>query len=164
MAEANLTAARARELLSYDQDTGALSWRVSVGTRARPGCKAGWVMSLGYVQVKIDGGVYYAHRVIWLMQTGEWPANHVDHKNGVRKDNRWCNLRDVTCSVNSQNQRHARADSKTGMFGVTVSKRRFRARIKLNGERFDLGSFPTQEAAHEAYLAAKRTLHEGCTI
>jgi hypothetical protein len=98
------------------------------------------------------------------MQTGEWPANHVDHKNGVRNDNRWCNLRDVTRSVNSQNQRHAPAGSKTGLFGVQVDRNKFRARIIVTGTRHGLGSFESAEEAHQAYIDAKRSLHAGCTL
>jgi hypothetical protein len=38
------------------------------------------------------------------------------------------------------------------------------SRIAVNGVPKYLGTFPTPELAHQAYLEAKRKLHEGCTI
>jgi hypothetical protein len=40
----------------------------------------------------------------------------------------------------------------------------FVARIVSEGRRTYLGIFETPEAAHEAYVQAKRELHQGCTI
>lgn len=85
-----LTAERARALLIYNPETGALNWRV-----ARPGtlsgALAGTRTSEGYTQVEIDYRLYKAHRVIWLIMTGKWPTHQVDHRNGMRADNRWKN-------------------------------------------------------------------------
>jgi hypothetical protein len=39
-----------------------------------------------------------------------------------------------------------------------------RARIAINGHQINLGRFRTAEAAHAAYVDAKRRLHEGCTL
>lgn len=72
-----LTAERARELLVYDPETGALNWRVARGCRS--GALAGTRTSEGYTQVEIDYRLYRAHRVIWLMQTGKWPNDHLEH-------------------------------------------------------------------------------------
>lgn len=41
---------------------------------------------------------------------------------------------------------------------------RWRGQIVLNGKSKHLGCFATEEEAHEAYLAAKRQIHIGCTI
>ncbi|TIL40675.1 HNH endonuclease [Mesorhizobium sp.] len=88
-----LTAERARALLIYNPETGALNWRV-----ARPGtlsgALAGTRTSEGYTQVEIDYRLYKAHRVIWLIMTGKWPTHQVDHKNGVPiTDGRICERR-----------------------------------------------------------------------
>jgi hypothetical protein len=98
--------------------------------------------------------------------TGELPSGHIDHINGVRTDNRWVNLRDVTRLVNQQNMRRARKDSRSGLQGVQQTKPggSWRARIRLNGSVHHIGCFPTPEMAHEAYVATKRKFHEGCTI
>ncbi|UDL87989.1 HNH endonuclease [Mesorhizobium sp. PAMC28654] len=111
-----LTAERARELLDYDPETGALNWRVPRGCRS--GALAGTRTSEGYTQVEIDFRIYKSHRVIWLIQTGGWPKHHVDHRNGMRADNRWKNLREATPRQNAQNRRPCARNS-SGRIGVT---------------------------------------------
>lgn len=156
-----LTADRARELLTYDPETGVFAWRVS-----RPGAASGTVAGTrtgqGYIQLSIDGKRYRANRVAWLMTTGEWPEGVVDHRDGDRSNNRWANLRDTTQTVNAQNRRRSRGS--LGLLGVTRSRGRFQAQIKAEGRHLHLGRFDTAEEAQEAYLAAKRLLHDGCTV
>jgi hypothetical protein len=100
--------------------------------------------------------------------TGAWPLFEIDHRNGIGTDNRWKNLRDGTRSFNIQNQRRARSDNKTGFLGVHRSGKKerkgFVAKIQLDGKQRYLGVFSTAEAAHAAYLAAKRRIHPGCVI
>jgi len=89
----------------------------------------------------------------------------LDHINGVRSDNRLENLRDASDTLNAENKHVAQKNSKTGLLGVTVhDATHFRARIQVKGCYADLGLFKTPEAAHAAYIKAKRLLHEGCTI
>lgn len=88
----------------------------------------------------------------------------MDHINGNRSDNRWANLRDVTHSVNLQNQRRPKSDNKCGFLGVHAHPSGFRAYIGVNKVRLDLGVYATAHKAHQVYLSAKRRLHEGCTI
>lgn len=45
-----------------------------------------------------------AHRLAWLYVHGEWPQREIDHKDNVRHHNWIGNLRDVSHSVNMQNQ------------------------------------------------------------
>jgi hypothetical protein len=115
--------------------------------------------------VTVDDKKQYVHVVAWVMQTGLLPEQQIDHKDGVRSNNRWSNLRPASASLNKQNMRVARADNCTGLLGVGRAGRKFRASISIEGShRRHLGVFPTAGEAHEAYLAAKRTLHPGCTI
>jgi hypothetical protein len=116
------------------------------------------------VRIGVGGRVYHAHRLAWLYVHGVWPAGDIDHINGDPLDNRLCNLRLVDRSVNMQNQRRARADSHLGVLGVSARGGRFRASIAVRGERFSLGTFDDVHAAQDAYVTAKRRLHEGCTI
>jgi len=170
MAKANLTAERLRELLNYDPDTGVFTWRVRMG-RGRPGTVAGCVASKGYWRIIIDHSIYWAHRLAWFYVHGTWPAHDIDHLNGSRVDNRISNLRDVPRRVNAENKRAALLHSHTGVLGVSKDgkpnadgSQRYRARIQAGDKVHYFHGFKTLEEAHQAYLAAKRRLHEGCTI
>lgn len=161
-----VTQARLKELMAYDPQTGLFTRTVSCGVRAPAGSIAGSLSDGGYIIISVDYVKYRAHRLAWLYVTGEWPEHEIDHENTVRHDNRWDNLRDATPTMNRQNMRRARSDSKTGLLGASWSKReqKFVARIKVNGVYRGLGQHDTAEAAHAAYVTAKRALHAGCTI
>lgn len=160
-----LTAERVREVLSYDPDTGVFTWRKKVNRKVVIGAVAGWITHLGYRRISIDNKGYGANRLAWLYMTGEMPVHEIDHINGIRDDDAFANLRDVTHRVNLQNQRRPTANNKgTGVLGVHRHGRMYRAQIKLNGATVRLGSFHTMEAAKASYLAAKRAHHEGCTL
>lgn len=157
-----ITQKELEELLHYDPETGAFTWIVK-----RSGAGLGNVAGHkekrdGYIRIKVKDKKYPAHRLAWLYMTGEWPENYIDHINGIRDDNRWGNLRDVTHRTNCENQRVATGE--TGYLGVYKSINNYRARIKTNGRNIDLGSYKTPEEAHQAYLRGKRKYHKGCTI
>lgn len=160
-----LTHMRLKELLDYDPETGMFTWKIS--NRNSPikiGSEAGTLDSGGYCQIKIDGTHYKAHRLAWLYVHNNWPKYQIDHINGIRADNRLANLRAATSSENSQNQRCANKDSKTGLLGIYPHGKKYVAQIRLNGKTHRLGIFQTPEEAHEVYLKAKRELHSHCTI
>lgn len=99
----DLDAATVRRLLSYNKGTGVFRWRVANSGRVRVGDVAGSVNSSGYVQIRIFGTKYKAHRLAWLHTYGEWPMMVIDHINRCRSDNRIANLRDVTVGENRRN-------------------------------------------------------------
>jgi hypothetical protein len=164
MATANLTPARIRELLDFDAASGAFTWRTTRG-RARAGEVAGALRPDGYRSICIDGAHYLAHRLVVFMVTGVWPVN-ADHKNGDRGNNSVSNLRAVSVRVNRQNQRAAKRNSMSGLIGAYFDARagRWYSNIRANGRRIPLGRFDSAAEAHQAYVSAKRLLHEGCTI
>ena len=165
MATADLTAARLRELLHYDPDTGVFTWRVHRGIKRVAGLPAGTINSRGYAQLKISPyGSIQGHRAAWLYAHGDWPSRHIDHINGNKADNRLVNLRDVTHSENQQNQRTAHRNNRVGLLGVSVSRGRYAATIQIDGANRHLGRFETAEEAHAAYIEAKRGLHGTCSL
>ncbi|WP_158235398.1 HNH endonuclease [Caulobacter sp. FWC2] len=103
----------------------------------------------------INGRDYRAHRIIWLIQTGEWPANDIDHINGARDDNRWVNLRDVSGFENHRNKIISPRNT-SGVNGIHYEKARkkWQVRIKSEGRSIALGRFDTLEEAIAARAAA----------
>lgn len=137
---------RIRSLLRYVKSTGLLYWK-------RNGALAGSKYTTGYIVVMIDYRAYPAHRLAWAIIKGEWPKNQIDHRNNVRDDNRWSNLRTAT---RSQNQHNKLGSGATGIKGVSFCKRegRFIAGISINGKRKHLGYFDTAEEGGSAYKKA----------
>ncbi|WP_196487147.1 HNH endonuclease signature motif containing protein [Burkholderia vietnamiensis] len=160
-----LTLEQFQELLTYEPDSGIFRWIVSRGP-VHPGHIAGSVFGGGYVYVCINTHRYMAHRLAWLFVNGSWPTCFIDHINGDRADNRIANLRDVSCSVNTQNQKRPRSDNRSGLLGVSIvaSTGKYRAAIKVDGKSIWIGDFNDPYEAHAAYVSEKRKRHVGCTI
>lgn len=158
-----ITREEVAELLDYDPESGVFRWRADRG-RAKAGTVAGADHSGGYCVIGIKGRVYRSHRLAFLLMEGKWPAGDVDHINGNRADNRWCNLRAVSRRVNMQNLKKARQDSTTGLLGVHPFRGQYIAKISVNGRERYLGLYDSPEVAHAVYVAAKRLHHEGNTL
>jgi hypothetical protein len=161
-----------RNNVSYSQETGVFT-RIKNHPKRKylAGSITGVQRPDGYIQIMIDGKIYLAHRLAWLYVHGVMPKKNIDHINGVKTDNRIENLRDVAQSVNLQNLQRARKNRKSSrLLGVSHSNRGtclarpYRARIVVDGRELSLGTFATEQEAHQAYLAAKRIHHEGCVI
>lgn len=144
-----------RKLLDYNPETGMLSWRVSRG-RARAGDEAGCIHHEGYRKIMIGGRAYLAHRLAFLVMTGRWPHDQLDHINGARSDNRWKNLRETDAQGNSRNQRVFRNNT-SGHMGVNWSKRarKWKSYINLDGRQKHLGCFDDLAEAVTARKAAE---------
>ncbi len=168
MATDYLTAEELRKVLRYDEQAGMFRWRVTSSNRAVSGAVAGHADRSGYVSIRVRGRLHLAHRLAWLFVFGVWPTGMLDHINGVKSDNRIANLRECSNRTNTENARKPRPNGCTGFLGVTMDKRLksrpFIAQITADGRRMHIGCFESAEAAHAAYLVAKRRLHRGCTI
>ena len=114
--------------------------------------------------ISIDGRKHLAHRLAWLYVNGYCPPGDIDHINGDRAANRISNLRLATRSENLQNQSKAQKHNKTGLLGVSHRRGKFRAQIRVDGKKMHIGTFPTPEEAHTAYLEAKRQFHPFGTL
>ena len=151
-----LTQQRLKEALDYDPETGIFTRRhvkIKNGMSTLSGRKAGYINPIGYVVFSVDGVNYLAHRLAWMYVTGEWPPQHTDHINGIRHDNRWCNLRVATPTQNYANAPR-KSSNTSGFKGVSLHGKKWRARIRWNGKYLSIGSFDTKEEAQMAYAEA----------
>ena len=129
--------------LSYDPDTGDITWLLGRGNRSITGTKAGCIRnSTGYLQVGLNGKVYLGHRLAWLLHYGRWPLGQIDHENGIRSDNMVGNLREVSSKDNNRNQKKARNNT-SGITGVSQNpdSKRWAAIISVNSKPEYLGRF-----------------------
>lgn len=158
-----ITQERLRELAHYCPETGVFTRLVNDRFK-KVGKVAGSLRKDGYIYIMFDRQRALAHRFAWLYMTGKWPTQEIDHIDGNKANNAFANLREVDRRINAENQRHAKRTSKTGLLGVRVHRNKFAACIVSSGRIVYLGMFDTPDAAHQAYLNAKRELHQGCTI
>lgn len=165
MASKIISAARVRELLNYNQETGVFTRRVRTSNRIKTGEDAGGLNSNGYVRISLDGQKHLAHRLAWIHVHGALPPNDIDHINGNRSDNRLSNLRGVTHAENHQNRHSPNKGSTSKYLGVSWYKayQKWMSRITLNGRSIFLGYFETEEAAAAAYITAKHEHHPFAT-
>ena len=155
----------AKALFNYDPESGELTWRVQTGATHK-GKRAGTLQKhkvegyTSYIGVSILNEGYKAHRIIWLLQTGEWPTKHIDHIDGNGLNNKWSNLREVTPSQNIINQR-VRSDSTSGVKGVSYDRKRnmWYVYIDIDKKRKHLGRYHTKEEAIAARSAAEKVYH-----
>jgi len=142
----------AKKIFDYNQDTGIFRWKVARGRSKKAGEVAGCPhRTNGYIIIETGGQKYPAHRLAFLIMEGYMPEHEVDHINGKRDDNRWCNLRHVSRSCNLQNQKLYR-NNRTGIPGVGWHNSKPRARVRFNKKLIDLGYHPTLlEAALARY-------------
>lgn len=165
-----LTHDRLLQLLSYEESTGIFRWKEKRYYMAADSI-AGTRRGLGYIAIRIQGQSYYAHRLAIFYITGSMPETSmdVDHINGIRIDNAYKNLRVVTHQTNQENRIRAnrRSTGRSSKYlGVSWKKEKqlWVANIGLSGKQKHLGYFDDEEAAHFAYIAAKRIHHGGCLI
>ena len=138
----DITQSRLRELLHYDPLTGEFVWNVDRGHKIKPGSIAGSRNAIGYIELRIDDQLYLAHRLVFLYTEGYLPEHQVDHKNGIRWDNRHNNLRHVTQACNSQNQMISpRNTSSIPGVSWTAKKHKWQAYAMLQKKKIHLGYY-----------------------
>lgn len=109
------------EALDYNKETGVFTWKLDrplshfknkhaqntyLGRFA--GKSAGYPSKYGdkglyYLQIRIKGKLFLAHRLAWFYVTGVWPNELLDHEDGDGLNNKWDNLREVGSVVNGRN-------------------------------------------------------------
>jgi hypothetical protein len=138
--------------LSYDPNTGLFTRLIVHCNRVKVGSVAGTNTTRGYVDIRLYGKLYKAHRLAWLYITGKWPQAQIDHINGIKTDNRWENLREATPQENLRNL-GIRSRNTSGFKGVSFCKRsnKWRASASVDNKYKHLGFYETAELASEAY-------------
>ena len=93
------------------------------------------------------------------MKKGEWP-DKIDHKNHIRTDNSWKNLRSCTQAENCKNKSKGTKNT-SGTVGVAwvEGKQKWKAFIGVNGKTKHIGYY---EKEHEAKTARKNKEQELC--
>jgi hypothetical protein len=170
----NLDPSTLRQLLDYDPETGALTWRerpVEMFEDHGGRYTAQWCMrtfnnkcankpaftaktSSGYrnggISHKGETATFSAHRVAWALYYGAWPDGEIDHANRVRDDNRIENLRLATRTENGHNKKPQNKYSP--YVGVTWYKRsgRWVAKVYKEGRLYHVGTFDCPVEAAKA--------------
>lgn len=156
----HLVAEEVRRILNYNPETGIFYWKYRPecpkkwNTR-RAGKVAGCMSRTGYININIPGhGPQRAHRLAWLYIFGHFPDGQIDHRNGIREDNRIDNLRIATPSDNALNK-VMQKNNTSGFVGVSLDPQRklWRARVSIHRVMHDIGFFHTPLEAHEARCA-----------
>ena len=146
-----LSQKRLKEVLSYDKNTGIFVWINPTSRRVKKNSIAN-NKNHGYVSIAIDNKRYRAHHLAWLYVYGKMPSKNIDHINGVRDDNRICNLREATQQENLYNIGLSKHNT-SGYKGVHFHKKtgKWRAVASVNNYPKHIGLFETALEASLAY-------------
>ncbi|BAE72763.1 HNH endonuclease family protein [Xanthomonas phage OP1] len=156
----DLTFEEVDQLLSYDAETGLLTWKVAKANHVKVGDVTGCPDRNGHLRVVLNRKIYMVHRIAWLLSKGYWPNQQIDHIDGNTANNRLDNLRECTQAQNMQNL-GKRSDNKSGIQGISWYKRyqKWRAYICVNGDIQHLGYYESIEEAAAARAEAKALHH-----
>ena len=152
-----ITQERLKQVLHYDLQTGVFTWKVAPPRKPfLLGNAAGFDVN-GYIGICVDRKKYPAHHLAWLYMTGTWPADEIDHRDRVKSNNRWGNLREATHPQNTRNA-PLTVRNRSGKVGVCWDpvNSKWRAHITVNGKLLCQGRFDDKEAA----ISARRTAEQ----
>jgi hypothetical protein len=145
-----------RNTFEYKNDD--LYWRVA-GYRSKPGDRAGSTDSNGYRRITVSGKNYYIHRLIYQWHFGVAPT-YVDHIDRNPLNNCIENLRPCTPAQNAQNRKVSMRNT-SGVKGLywNKDKKKWMARIMVQGRRSFLGYFDSATEAKKVLLNNRSKLH-----
>lgn len=147
------------------EDHRILGWSVKAVKRwntVNAGQEAGYIFTTTsgtkVSQVRVLGKLYYTHRLIYKLVTGNEPEL-IDHINGNPLDNRIENLRSVSNQENSKNAKRSKHNT-SGVTGVSWSKsaKKWEAYIWKDCKKINLGVYSCLEEAKRVRLAAQEEL------
>lgn len=154
-------------LLEYNPETGEFIRKPCVERKTTDKM---WNINFAYktagsrgiksIVIGVNGMSFPAHRLAWVYVYGDILSTdlQVDHINNDPFDNRITNLRLATHAQNCSNARKWK--NKILPKGVrALPKDKYQARLQCNKKTIHIGTFPTVEAAYEAYCNAARIHH-----
>jgi hypothetical protein len=142
-----LSLKQAQTLFDYDPVDGILTRKFNL--HGRVNCEAMYIDMISYPTANI----------CWLLYYGIWPDKIVDHKDRDRKNIKINNLRLATHRQNSYNFVRDRPYKYKGVTFDASREKCWRAQIRIEGRKVNLGRFYTCEEAAEAYIFAALEYH-----
>jgi len=147
-----ITQKRLKELLHYNPKTGYFKRLVANGG-TNIGDIAGPLDAYGYVRLSVENKEYKAHRLAFLYMEGYFPKE-VDHEDGIKNNNKWNNLTDITHQDNIRKAKIS-INNKSGVKGVRKRGSKWHAGIKINNKLIYLGIFENKIDAIKARKQAE---------
>lgn len=151
----------------FDYEDGNLIRKIATSNCVKVGDAAGSPDSNGYLGTRIDGTLYYNHRLIFMMFNGYFPEGIVDHIDKDNQNNRIENLREVSSTCNLRNSKQPNHNT-SGVKGVYkfVNKKgviKWQAKVGLAGRCLHICSCTDFDEAVAHRLAAEQCLDwNGC--
>ena len=147
-------------VLNYCPRSGEFTWRVQRSYKAA-GSSAGSITSNGYLCLRIEGRLYYAHRVAYYIITGKDPGEmEIDHKDHNPLNNKKNNLRLAKPYHNSWNMEKHK-DNTSGHKGVFWSKKAkvWVGQITVKGVRYCIPGSPSLSVVVGLVQEIREKLH-----
>lgn len=143
------------DFVSYDPETGLITWVETVNSRIIKGNDACKVMrhhsGKEYLRLSAYGFNMLAHRAAWEIYYGYKPDGQIDHIDGNGKNNKISNLRCVTNQENHMNVR-LQSNNKSGISGVCWDKSRNSWQVRIKYKRKNI------------YIARTKDFFEACCM
>ena len=160
-----------KDFIDYNEDTGICIWKhrpsyyfkdigkyKSWNTRYAHTIINHISKSTGYITTSIFNNNCELHTLIYILMTGEFPENTIDHKDTNKTNNTWHNLREATQQQNSVNK-SVRSDNLLKVKGVTKNGNGYMARLNINKKCKYLGTFNTIDEAKLVYDTEAKKEH-----
>lgn len=122
----------------------------------------GSVKKNGYIYFSFSKKNIAAHRLAWYFHNGSCdPKMEIDHRNGIRNDNRIENLR-LSTSNNNQHNKPMQKNNSSGFKNVVWNKRcgKWQVKLRSTGKDYHIGLFDDINKANEAAIIARSKIHD----